>query len=100
MEKALHMSARDNPHYDSMVVDFAVILSKTNHADAALDFLNQEIVEAPDFPRAWSTRAWLRLQRGDLANARSDAATALRLDPTDAQSQQVLQQLGANSTAP
>ncbi len=57
MEKALHMSARDNPHYDSMVVDFAVILSKTNHVDAALEFLDREIAESPGFARAWSARA-------------------------------------------
>jgi tetratricopeptide (TPR) repeat protein len=99
MEKALHMSTRDNPQYDSLVVDFAVILSKTNHADAALDFLNQEISESPQFARAWSTRASLHLQRGEPAAARSDAEAALRLDPGDAQARQVLQQLDAPTPA-
>jgi tetratricopeptide (TPR) repeat protein len=97
MEKALHMTARDNPHYDSMVVDFAVILSKTNHVDAALEFLDREIAESPGFARAWSARAFIRFQRNELASARTDAETALRLDPGDAQAQQVLQQLQAGS---
>ena len=99
MEKALHMSARDNPHYDSMVVDFAVILSKTNHMDAALDFLDKEIAESPAYARAWSTRALVRSERGELAPARSDAEAALRLDPGDAQAQEVLQRLDAGSPA-
>ena len=100
MERGLHMSARDNPHYDSMVVDFAVILSKTNHVDAALEFLDREIAESPGFARAWSARAFIRLQRNELAPAQSDAETALRLDPGDAQAQQVLQQLQAGSAGP
>ena len=95
MEKALYTSARDNPHYDPMVVDFSVILSKTNHVDAALDFLNREIAEAPGFARAWSTRASIRPQRNELAPARADAEVALRLNPADAQAQQILRQLDA-----
>ncbi|MBZ5642629.1 MAG: tetratricopeptide repeat protein [Acidobacteriia bacterium] len=99
MEKALRMSARDNPHYDSMVVDFAVILSKTDHVEAALDFLNREIAEAPGFARAWSTRAGIRFQRNELGPARNDAEAALRIDPGDAQAQQVLQQVQSGSAA-
>ena len=36
MEKALSMSGRNNLNYDFMVVTFAAILMKTNHADRAL----------------------------------------------------------------
>jgi protein O-mannosyl-transferase len=100
MEKALHMSARDNPHYDSMVVDFADILSKTNHVDAALEFLDREIAESPGFARAWSSRAWIRYQRDELAPARNDAQMALRLDPGDAQAQQVLRQVDPPAPVP
>jgi tetratricopeptide (TPR) repeat protein len=99
MEKALHMSGRDNPHYDSMIVDFAVILSKTNHGDAALDFLNTEIAEAPGFAGAWSTRASIRYQRGEYAAARTDAEAALRLNPGDAQALEVLHQLDTSVPA-
>jgi tetratricopeptide (TPR) repeat protein len=100
MEKALHMSTRENPHYDSMVVDFAEILSKTNHVDAALEFLNREISESPGFARAWSSRGVIRFERGELAPARTDVETALRLDSGDAQAQQILQRLDATSPAP
>jgi tetratricopeptide (TPR) repeat protein len=93
MEKALSMSGRSNLNYDFMVVYFAAILMKTNHADGALEYLNREIEEAPTYAPAWSTRAQLHLQQGESSAARADAEMALRLNPGDLQAQDVLRQL-------
>jgi len=90
MEKALGMSGRNNVNYDSMMVMFAAILEKTNHADGALAFLNREIAEAPAYEPAWSLRAALHIHLGEIAAARSDAEEALRLNPGDLQAQEVL----------
>ena len=73
MEKALSMSGRNNLNYDFMVVSFAAILMKTNHTDGALEYLNREIAEAPAYAPAWSTRAQLHYQLGQLEAARADA---------------------------
>jgi tetratricopeptide (TPR) repeat protein len=99
MEKALFMSGRDNPYYDSMVVDFAEVLTRTNHADGALEYLNREIAESPGFAPAWSSRAMIRLKRGEFAAARTDAETALRLNPGDAQAVEVLRLLETSAPA-
>jgi tetratricopeptide (TPR) repeat protein len=93
MEKALGMSGRNNLNYDFMVVTFADILMRTNHADGAFEYLDREISEAPAYAPAWSMRATAHYQQGDLAAARADAETALRLNPQDPQSQGVLQRL-------
>ena len=90
LERALRMSGRNNVNYDSMVVTFAAILMKTNQGDGALAFLNREIAEAPAYAPAWSLRAALYFQHGELAEARSDAEAALRLNPGDLQAQEVL----------
>jgi Tfp pilus assembly protein PilF len=76
-------------------VTFAAILMKTNHADGALEYLNREIMEAPSYAPAWSMRAALHYQQGELAAARTDAETALRLDPGNAQAQMVLEPLNS-----
>ncbi len=95
MEKALSMSGRNNLNYDFMVVTFAAILMKTNHADGALEYLNREISEAPTFAPAWSTRAALHFRSGEMAAARTDAESALRIDPSDPQAQDILRRLDA-----
>ena len=100
MEKALNMSGRDNPHYDSMAVGFAVILSRTNHVDGALELLNREIAESPGYARAWSSRALIQLKRHEFKSARADAEAALRLDPGDDQAQEVLRQVDSMPRAP
>ena len=74
MEKALSMSGRNNLNYDFMVVTFAAILMKTNHADRALEYLNREIAESPLYAPAWSTRAELHYQQGEFAAARDGCA--------------------------
>ncbi len=98
MEKALSMSDRTNINYDFMVVTFAAILMKTNHIDGARAYLNREIAEAPAYAPAWSMRAALNFQQGELAVARADAETALRLNPSDAQAQDVLRILEATQS--
>ncbi len=90
MEKALRMSGRNNLNYDSMVVTFVAILMKTNHPDGALAYLNREIEEAPAYAPAWSMRAALHYRQHEIGAARTDAETALRLDPGDVQARDVL----------
>lgn len=98
MEKALSMSGRDDLNYDFMVVTFASILMKTNHADGALEYLNREIAEAPVYAPAWSTRAELDYEQHKFAEARTDAEAALHLNPEDVQAQGVLNRLGGIPT--
>jgi tetratricopeptide (TPR) repeat protein len=99
MERALSMSGRNNLNYDFMVVTFAAILMKTNHADGALEYLNREIGEAPAFAPAWTERAELHYQQREFAPARSDAVQALRLNPGDPQTQDILRRLDALTSA-
>jgi Tfp pilus assembly protein PilF len=98
MEQALNRSGRNNLNYDFMAVTYAAILMKTNHSDAAMEELNEEIAESPGYAPAWATRAELHCTLGKLATARSEAETALRLNPADPQAQELLQRL--NSSAP
>jgi tetratricopeptide (TPR) repeat protein len=95
MEKALSMSGRNNLNYDFMVVTFAEILMKTNHADRALAYLNREITESPLYVPGWTTRAELHLQRREFAEAREDARTGLRLAPGDPHAQDLLRRVEA-----
>jgi tetratricopeptide (TPR) repeat protein len=96
MEKALSMSDRNNVNYDFMLVTFAAILMKTNRADGALAYLNREITEAPSYAPAWSLRAALDFEQGDVAAARTDAEAALRLNPSDTQAQDILRRIEAS----
>jgi tetratricopeptide (TPR) repeat protein len=97
MEKAFYMSGRNNPNYDFMVVNFAAILMKTNHADAALELLNHETADAPTYSPGWSNRANLDFKQGKFNDARADAETALRLDPGNAQAQAILSGLESSA---
>jgi tetratricopeptide (TPR) repeat protein len=96
MEKALSMSGRNNINYDFMIVTFARILIKTNHADWALANLNREIAESPLYAPAWLTRAELHFQQGEFAPAREDARMGLRLAPGDPHAQEVLRRVGSD----
>jgi tetratricopeptide (TPR) repeat protein len=93
MRKAMSMSGRNHLDYDSMVVSFAAILMKTNHTDEALENLNREISESPQYSPAWSARAVLHFGRGDLNDAQSDAQSALRVDSTNIMAVRVLQRI-------
>jgi tetratricopeptide (TPR) repeat protein len=96
MEKALSMSGRNNINYDFMVVTFAAILIKTNHADWALANLNREIAESPLYAPAWLARAELHFRQGEFAAAREDARMGLRLAPGDPHAQDVMRRVGAS----
>ncbi|HTC63718.1 MAG TPA: tetratricopeptide repeat protein [Candidatus Saccharimonadales bacterium] len=93
MRKAMSMSGRDHLDYDSMVVTYAALLMKTNHTGEALENLNREISQAPQYSPAWSARAILHLGQGELKDARSDAQTALQIDRTNIMAVRVLQSL-------
>jgi tetratricopeptide (TPR) repeat protein len=97
IERALNMSRRDNPNYDFMVVNLAAILMQTGHLDGALELLNREIAESPKYARAWSNRAVIHYKRGETASAAADVEVALRLDPSNAQAQNLMRLLGASA---
>jgi protein O-mannosyl-transferase len=100
MEKALYTSPRNNIHYDFMAVNLAALYVQTGHLDGALELLNREIAESPKYARAWSNRAVVRYQRGEMMAARADAETALRLEPGNTQAQNVMRLLNASSSTP
>ena len=93
IEKAFSMISRDNLAYDEIAVNLAAIYAQTDHMDSALDLLNREVAEAPDYGPAWANRAFLHFQRGETAAARADIKTALNLDPTNRQVQDLMQRI-------
>jgi Tfp pilus assembly protein PilF len=99
MRTAMSMSGRNHLDYDSMVVSYAALLMKTNHTDEALENLNREISESPQYSPAWSARAVLHLGKGEMKDASSDAQTALKIDRTNIMAVRVLQRV-ATSVSP
>jgi tetratricopeptide (TPR) repeat protein len=99
LESALKMSRRDNPHYDYMAVNLAGVWIQAGRMDGALDLLNREITESPTYARAWSNRAVLHYQRGDLGSSRTDAEAALRLDRDNTQAQNLVRLLDTAAPA-
>ena len=95
LEKALAGTTRDNPNYDYISVNLAGVLMKLHDNDKALEILDGIIVKSPDYSRAWSNRAVIRFGRGEIEPARSDAETALRLDPGNAQAANLLNLLSS-----
>jgi Tfp pilus assembly protein PilF len=93
MQKALSEMGRNTRNYDFSVVNLAAQEMKIGQQEDALKLLDQEISESPGYSRAWSNRAVIRLQRGEIEWARSDAQTALRLDPANEQAEKVLASL-------
>jgi Tfp pilus assembly protein PilF len=94
-EKGLSMTPRDNPDYDFRAVNLAAQLMKLGKNDDALKLLNEEIANSPGYARAWSNRAVIHFQRGELTSAREDAQNALRLGPNNPQAQNLLNLLSA-----
>jgi Flp pilus assembly protein TadD len=68
---------------------------KLGKNDDALKLLNEEIANSPGYARAWSNRAVIHFQRGELTSAREDAQNALRLGPNNPQAQNLLNLLSA-----
>lgn len=99
LERAFHMSNRQNPNYDFMAVNFAAVLMQTGHMDGALDLLNREITESPRYARAWANRAVIHYEQGESAPARADAETALRLDPENTQARNLMGRLNGSAGA-
>jgi tetratricopeptide (TPR) repeat protein len=99
LEKAFNLSARDNPNYDFIAVNFAAVLAQTNHVDAGLDLLNREISESPGYAPAWAARAMIHYKRREIELARADAETALQLNPEDIQTLNLMPNLGASEPA-
>jgi tetratricopeptide (TPR) repeat protein len=95
LERAYYMVSRGYPNYDDMAVNLAGVYVQTNHVEGALQLLNREIAESPRYARAWANRAVIHYKRGELAAARTDATTALRLDPLNQQARNLMQLLAA-----
>jgi Flp pilus assembly protein TadD len=90
LQQALQMSARSDFDYDYRAANLAALQIRMGKLDDAMKLLNRRIEESPGYSRLWSNRAALRLTLGQLAGAREDARTALRLDPNNAQARNVL----------
>ena len=99
MEKALYSTDRGDPSYDYMAVNLASLYIQTDHLDGAMDLLNREVAESPKYARAWANRGVVHYKRGDSASARSDAETALHLDPANTQAKNLIRRLD-NGTPP
>jgi protein O-mannosyl-transferase len=94
LEQAFYTVHRGYPNYDGIAVNLAVLYMQTGHLEGALQLLDREIAEAPGYARAWAVRGLVHHQRGETSAARSDAETALRLDPTNSDARSLLQLLG------
>lgn len=83
------------PEESFRFLNVAVEHRKRGQNDDALFFLNLAIAKSPNFSFAWSNRAFIYFERGDAKQAREEALTALRLDPTNPQARYLLSQLAA-----
>jgi tetratricopeptide (TPR) repeat protein len=99
LEAALALTPRDSMNYDFSAVNLAALLIKRQQNDKALKLLNDLIAKSPGNARAWSNRAVARYQTGDLAAARTDAQTAVGLDPSNTQARSLLRGLQATGSA-
>jgi Tfp pilus assembly protein PilF len=95
-EKELELTPKTDHDYDLVRVGLAAQLVKVNQDDRALAILNEVVRTSPGNSRAWANRAVILYERGEMTAARSDAETALRLDPNNPQAQSTLMQLNAS----
>lgn len=95
-----HLRLQGIPEADFRIVNLAVLNVKAGHVEDALAFLNLAVEKCPQFSLAWSNRAVVRYQRGEVTAARDDAQKALRLDSANRQAQYLLLQLSNMSTLP
>lgn len=95
---ALALTPRESMNYDFNAVNLAALLVKRQQNDKAVRLLNDLIAKSPGNARAWSNRAAAHYQAGAFVAARSDAQTAVGLDPANLQARQLLTALDARST--
>lgn len=100
LETALSRTPKTSINYDAMAQSLAVVLIKLGDNDKALKLLDAIIQESPASSVAWSNRAAALFQAGDRAAARSDAETALRLNPSNSQAQNLLRALEVSGSSP
>jgi protein O-mannosyl-transferase len=100
LEKALSSITKDSPNFDFIAVNLAQVEIKLGADNDAMQVLDQDIVGSPANSGAWSNRALLHYRHGDSTSARADAEMAVRLDPTNAQAQNLLGVLNRSSFAP
>lgn len=87
---ALSMTQRGSPSYNAISMSLATQLVRLGQHDDAIALLNDVITNSPGYSPAWSNRAAIRYDQGQMTAAQSDAETALRLDPKNAQAQHLL----------
>jgi tetratricopeptide (TPR) repeat protein len=100
LERAFSLTQKGNLAYDYRAVNLAAHLIKIGEDKEGLTILDDAIREEPRNARAWSNRAVIHYRRGELALARTDAQTALRLDAMNLQARNVLGAMDAASEAP
>ena len=83
--------------YASIAMSLGTQEAKLGMGDDALRLMTCVIQDLPSYSPAWSNRAAIRYSRGEIALARTDAETALRLDPTNLQAQRMLTLLSTGS---
>jgi len=93
LESALSKTEKGSLDYDLTEVSLAAQLIKLGRTEEALELLDQVIEERSECASAWSSRAVIHQQRGEVAAARADAEMALRLDPINGQAKNVLSAL-------
>jgi tetratricopeptide (TPR) repeat protein len=91
LQRALEMSSSADFDYDYRAANLAALQIEMGRLDDAMKLLTRRIAESPNYSRLWSNRAVLNLRLGQVAAARDDARTALRLDNNNAQARNVLE---------
>jgi protein O-mannosyl-transferase len=99
LRTAVSLTTKNSPDYTLMKVNLARHLMTVGQTDESLKLLNEAINDSPKYALAWSSRAVIRYERGNLESARSDAETALRLDANNIQAQTLLKNLSSPVSA-
>lgn len=93
LEKALSGITKDSPNFDFISVSLAEVEIKLGADLDAMQVLDQDIAGSPNNSGAWSNRAVIHYRQGNSVSARADAEMAVRLDPSNAQAQNLLAML-------
>jgi DNA-binding SARP family transcriptional activator/TolB-like protein len=81
-EAAYHRALELEPWRAMTLVPLGAIALREGRHDDQMRWADSAIAVDPDVPYAYSSRALVRLHRGDAAGAQRDAETALELDDT------------------